>query len=79
MSEYQFVEKPLLNQLASMGWKVIEQPAGIPTDPAKSLRTSFREVVIKNETISELAKLDGIIQEFNKVQYLNTDEVRLNE
>ena len=51
MSEYQFVEKPLLNQLASMGWKVIEQPAGIPADPTKSLRTSFREVVIKSEFI----------------------------
>jgi type I restriction enzyme R subunit len=51
MSEYQFVEKPLLNQLASMDWTVIEQPAGIPTDPTKSLRTSFREVVIKSEFI----------------------------
>ena len=51
MSEYQFVEKPLLNQRASMDWKVIEQPAGIPTDPIKSLRTSFREVVIKSEFI----------------------------
>ena len=49
MSEYQFVEKPLLNQLASMNWTVVEQPAGIPTDPTKSLRTSFREVVIKSE------------------------------
>jgi type I restriction enzyme R subunit len=51
MSEYQFVEKPLLNQLASMDWTVIEQPAGIPTDPTKSLRNSFREVVIKSEFI----------------------------
>ncbi len=51
MSEYQFVEKPLLNQLASINWTVIEQPAGIPTDPAKSLRTSFREVVIKSEFV----------------------------
>ena len=51
MSEYQFVEKPLLNQLASMNWKVIEQSAGIPTDPSKSLRASFREVVIKSEFI----------------------------
>lgn len=54
MSEYQFVEKPLLNQLASMDWKVIEQPSGIPTDPAKSLRTSFREVVIKSEFIKSV-------------------------
>lgn len=49
MSEYQFVEKPLLNQLASMGWKVVDQASGIPSDPAKSLRASFREVVIKSE------------------------------
>jgi len=48
MSEYTDVEKPLLNQLASMGWQVIEQASGIPKDPAKSLRTSFREVVIKD-------------------------------
>jgi type I restriction enzyme R subunit len=54
MSEYQFVEKPLLNQLASMDWTVIEQPSGIPTDPAKSLRTSFREVVIKSEFIKSV-------------------------
>lgn len=54
VSEYQFVEKPLLNQLASMGWTVIDQPFGIPTDPAKSLRTSFREVVIKSEFIKSV-------------------------
>lgn len=54
MSEYQFVEKPLLNQLASMNWTVIEQPSGIPTDPATSLRTSFREVVIKSEFIKSV-------------------------
>lgn len=54
MSEYQFVEKPLLNQLASMNWTVIDQPAGIPTEPAKSLRSSFREVVIKSEFIKSV-------------------------
>ncbi len=54
MSEYQFVEKPLLNQLASMNWTVIDQPAGIPTDPSKSLRASFREVVIKSEFIKSV-------------------------
>lgn len=54
MSEYQFVEKPLLNQLASMNWTVIEQPTGIPTDPAKSLRTSFCEVVIKSEFVKSI-------------------------
>ncbi len=54
MSEYQFVEKPLLNQLASMDWTVIEQPFGIPTDPTKSLRENFREVVIKSEFIKSV-------------------------
>lgn len=49
MSEYKFVEKPLLNQLANMGWTVYEQGAGVPKDPAKSLRSSFREVVAESE------------------------------
>nr|WP_093191591.1 type I restriction endonuclease [Thiocapsa sp. KS1] len=44
MSEYLHVEKPFLDQLAALGWKVIDQGQGIiPSDPAKSLRTSFRE------------------------------------
>ncbi len=47
MSEYQTVEKPFLDQLASLGWEVIEQGPGIPTDPTLSCRTSFREVILK--------------------------------
>jgi type I restriction enzyme, R subunit len=44
MSEYLHVEKPFLEQLATLGWKVIDQGQGfIPSDPTKSLRTSFRE------------------------------------
>ena len=44
MSEYLHVEKPFLDQLASLGWTVIDQGQGfIPTDPAASLRESFRE------------------------------------
>ena len=58
MSEYTDVEKPLLNQLASMGWQVVEQASGIPTDPAKSLRTSFREVVIKSQFIEMVSSLN---------------------
>ncbi len=58
MSEYQFVEKPLLNQLASMDWTVVEQSAGIPTDPARSLRTSFREVVIRSEFIKAVNSIN---------------------
>lgn len=43
MSEYLHVEKPFLGQLADLGWKVVDQGQGIPSDPAKSLRTGFRE------------------------------------
>jgi type I restriction enzyme R subunit len=48
MSEYQLVEKPLLNQLKSMGWEVTDLGAGVPTDPATSFRSSFREVTLKS-------------------------------
>jgi type I restriction enzyme R subunit len=44
VSEYLHVEKPFLDQLAALGWKVIDQGQGfIPSDPAASLRGSFRE------------------------------------
>lgn len=44
MSEYIHVEKPFLEQLAALGWTVIDQGVGIiPSDPAPSLRASFRE------------------------------------
>ena len=44
MSEYLQVEKPFLDQLATLGWKVIDQGMSvIPSDPAASLRTGFRE------------------------------------
>lgn len=44
MSEYLHVEKPFLDQLGALGWKVIDQGHGvIPCNPAASLRTSFRE------------------------------------
>jgi len=40
--------------LAALGWTVIDQGPGIPTDPANSLRTSFREVSLRevfNQTV----------------------------
>lgn len=44
MSEYLHVEKPFLDLLATLGWTVIDQGHRfIPTDPAASLRESFRE------------------------------------
>ena len=44
--EYLFVERPFLDQLAALGWQIVDQGRGVPTDPGKSLRTSFREVIL---------------------------------
>ena len=44
MSEYTHVEKPFLDQLAGLGWTIIDQGQGfIPTEPGTSLRSTFRE------------------------------------
>jgi len=43
MSEYTEVEQPFLQQLASLGWEVIDQGQDIPSDPVKSRRLSFRQ------------------------------------
>lgn len=47
MSEYRHTEKPFLDQLHTLGWTVTNQPAGIPQDPARSDRSSFKEVTLK--------------------------------
>ena len=47
MSEYHHVEKPFLDQLTALGWAVVDQGNGmIPSDPAASLRGSFREWIL---------------------------------
>ncbi|OEZ48392.1 type-1 restriction enzyme R protein [Janthinobacterium sp. MP5059B] len=43
MSEYTEVERPFLEQLAGLGWTVIDQGAGIPQEAAPSLRANFRQ------------------------------------
>lgn len=46
MAEYVRVEKPFLDKLRQLNWHVIDQGQGIPSDPKKSLRTDFKEVVL---------------------------------
>ncbi|MEI6234470.1 MAG: HsdR family type I site-specific deoxyribonuclease [Planctomycetota bacterium] len=47
MSEYSSVEKPFLDQLAELGWEVVDHGPGVPGDPTLSHRTSFRECALK--------------------------------
>lgn len=48
MSERALVELPLLEQLGDLGWSIIDQGEGCPFDPSKSLRGSFRDVLLKD-------------------------------
>ena len=43
MSEYTEVEHPFLEQLAALGWTVIDQGAGVPQVATPSLRAHFRQ------------------------------------
>ncbi len=61
MAEYTNVEKPFLNKLKELNWHVIDQGGGgIPKDPAKSLRTSFKEVTLKETFIAAVNKINTI-------------------
>lgn len=59
MSEYTNVERPFLDKLREIGWKVIDKGnGGIPQDPADSMRTSFDEVVLKDVFYRMLGELN---------------------
>src|SRR6185503_9543411 len=59
MSEYFHVEKPFLDQLATLGWTVIDQGHGvIPSDPAVSLRNNFREWLLPEVFRNAVRKLN---------------------
>lgn len=58
MAEYVNVEKPFLEKLRECKWTVIDQGTGIPTDPRKSLRTSFDEVALKEEFIKSVGNIN---------------------
>lgn len=60
MSEYTFVEKPLLAQLAAMVWRVIDQGEGVPKNSAISLRGSFREVVLRDVFVTAVNAINTL-------------------
>jgi type I restriction enzyme R subunit len=67
MSEYTNVEHPFLEKLREIGWKVIDKGnGGIPQDPAETMRTSFSEIVLKEEFYQKLKDLNDWITEEQK-------------
>lgn len=58
MSEYHFVEKPFLTQLEQLGWTCIDQGQGIPQDPTKSFRKTFREVTLKEYFLQSIKAIN---------------------
>lgn len=59
MSEYKNVEKPFINSLRSLGWQIIDQGCNtIPQDAIISLRSSFREVILRDEFIKSMRSIN---------------------
>jgi type I restriction enzyme R subunit len=53
--EYTHVEKPLLDQLAALGWAVVE---GSKSDPTITERDSFRGSILETRLRAALAKIN---------------------
>ena len=67
MSEYTNVEHPFLERLREIEWHVIDKGSGgIPQDPAETMRTSFDEVVLKDEFYKMLGELNSWITQEQK-------------
>ncbi len=77
MSEYTNVEHPFLEKLREIKWQVIDKGSGgIPQDPAESMRTSFSEIVLKEEFYKKLKELnDWITDEQKAYCYLKITEI----
>ncbi len=71
MSERSFVEKPFLDQLAALGWHIIDQGQGVPGDPALSLRMSFREIILPDVFRDSLNAINQTEQGQPRLFYTN--------
>lgn len=59
LDEYSHVEKPFLEQLAGLGWDVLELQ--MQQEPGQSFRTSFTEVVLKPKLREALVKINPFL------------------
>ncbi len=58
MSEYTEIEQPFLEHLTSLGWTSIDQGEGIPQNPSKSLRQTFRQWLLPDVFCTAVAALN---------------------
>jgi len=77
MAEYKNVEKPFLDKLREMDWDVIDHGAfGIPQDPSSSLRSSFKEVTLKQTFLKVISNWEtGVRQQQEELQQKYDDIV----
>ena len=59
LDEYSHVEKPFLEQLAGLGWEVLELQ--MQQQPEQSFRSSFSEVVLKPKLREALVKINHFL------------------
>jgi type I restriction enzyme R subunit len=59
LDEYSHVEKPFLEQLAGLGWDVLELQ--MQQQPGQSFRTTFSEVVLKPKLREALVKINPFL------------------
>ena len=77
MSEYLHVEKPFLDQLVELGWTVIDQGQGIiPSDPAKSLRSNFREWLLPDVFRESIRGINNTLDDSNWLTNQQLDDLR---
>ena len=86
MSEYTNVEHPFLEKLREIHWEVIDKGnGGIPQDPADSKRTSFDEIILKEEFFKKLGELNPWINEeqkrycYNRIADINKPLIDANQ
>ncbi len=58
MTEYTEVEQPFLQQLATLGWTIIDQGPEIPQAPGKSLRQTFRQWLLPEVFVKGVAAIN---------------------
>ena len=86
MSEYTNVEHPFLEKLREIHWEVIDKGnGGIPQDPADSKRTSFDEIILKEEFFKKLGDLNPWINDeqkrycYNRIANINKPLIDANQ